>query len=940
VFDGCSNVSITGPIYNKTQLGSTTNGDLTITGKFNALSDRYDRTEYIEATGRQYINTGYSFKSENIRIELAVEFKDFPNDMSLFGSNSSSPERSDLIPYTWYEYGNNIAVFRHWIGTSGDLMDVEYDTEGLNTIVYTVKNNTLTCLINGETYSADFEGSIITGRSLYIFGKNNAGSSAEKGSGYRLYYFRIYDDGELVRDFVPCSDTYSSTDYQPGLYDLVTDVFYTNSGQNEFNLKFASNLKATDYIQSNGSQYINTGYVVSSNKLRIEFAAEFPSTPNDISLFGSNSSNYDLVPYTWQSYGTRVFKHWVGTSDGILSVPYSTGVNTVVYTLQSGTLTCSINGNSYSSSFSGSIITGQNFYIFGKNDAGSSAEKGNGYKLYYFRIYDNDVLVRDFVPCYYRSNSSTVGLYDTVTRTFYSRSGSGSLSKGSTSFERIPDPDERFKACTVLTSLKLDCSGVIPNYAFSDCTNLEEVRIGLSLTKIGEYAFSGCTNLTSVTFAGGAGFSNLVGANHNASSASGNLTYTGGSSLTSIGSYAFKNCTSLTEVEIPESVTTFSDYMFSGCTNLHHLIAPIYSASNSYFSGLTNLHLTINGNGTSIGSSAFYNCSGLTSVTIPSSVTSIGNYAFQYCSGLTSITIPNSVTSIGSQAFYYCDSLTSITIPSSVTSIGSYAFGYCSGLTNVTISYGVTSTGNYTFYNCSGLTSITIPNSVTSIGNYTFRGCTGLTSITIPSSVRSIGQDAFNNCSSLTSITIPSSVTSIGSEAFYGCTGLTSITIPSSVTSIPNYAFNNCTGLTSITIPNSVTSIGQYAFNNCTGLTSITIPSSVTSIGQYAFQNCTGLTSITIPSSVTSIRDYTFYNCTGLTSITIPSSVTSIARYAFSGCTGLTSATFEITSGWSHNGYTANGLNFWSGSFSSETLSDTSYAAKILIGLKGAMTRS
>ena len=55
---------------------------------------------------------------------------------------------------------------------------------------------------------------------------------------------------------------------------------------------------------------------------------------------------------------------------------------------------------------------------------------------------------------------------------------------------------------------------------------------------------------------------------------------------------------------------------------------------------------------TSIGGCAFYECSGLTSVTIPNSVTSIGGSAFSDCSGLTSMTIGNSVTSIGSYAFY------------------------------------------------------------------------------------------------------------------------------------------------------------------------------------------------------------------------------------------------------------------------------------------------
>lgn len=57
---------------------------------------------------------------------------------------------------------------------------------------------------------------------------------------------------------------------------------------------------------------------------------------------------------------------------------------------------------------------------------------------------------------------------------------------------------------------------------------------------------------------------------------------------------------------------------------------------------------------TSIGYSAFEDCSGLTSITIPEGVTNIGGYAFHYCRGLTSVTIPNGVTNIGSYAFYGC----------------------------------------------------------------------------------------------------------------------------------------------------------------------------------------------------------------------------------------------------------------------------------------------
>ena len=167
-----------------------------------------------------------------------------------------------------------------------------------------------------------------------------------------------------------------------------------------------------------------------------------------------------------------------------------------------------------------------------------------------------------------------------------------------------------------------------------------------------------------------------------------------------------------------------------------------------------------------------------------------------------SITIPEKirigldiykVTSIGASAFYRRSSLTSIKIPEGVTSIGHSAFSGCEKLTNINIPEGVTSIGVEVFSGCSSLTSINIPEGVTNIGASAFYRCSSLTSINIPESLTSIGKCAFDGCSSLTSINIPEGLTSIGKEAFWGCYNL-EIVIDNSENNVKVgwNAFENC----------------------------------------------------------------------------------------------------------------------------------------------------
>lgn len=238
----------------------------------------------------------------------------------------------------------------------------------------------------------------------------------------------------------------------------------------------------------------------------------------------------------------------------------------------------------------------------------------------------------------------------------------------------------------------------IGDEAFRYCSSLTSITIPDSVTSIGDYAFYDCASLTnivipdSVTDIGSRAFYNTA-YYKNTNNWVNNCLY--------IGDHLIK-CEMIQNgiCTLKDSTTAIADSAFESC---YRLTGIVINEDNPYYSndengilfnkdktallrcppGIEIFSYTIPASVTSIGDSAFENCSGLISVTIPNNVTSIGNAAFRWCDGLINITIPNGITCISDWTFYSCDDLRGITIPNSVTSIGYFAFDQCHRLTTV-----------------------------------------------------------------------------------------------------------------------------------------------------------------------------------------------------------------------------------------------------------------
>lgn len=181
------------------------------------LPDGYTQVEYIESTGTQYINTGFT-PNQDTRVVCDVVFPGTTGTSGkyVFGSRTTLTQNS----YTYFSYNSKYET------TYNTQDNVCY--QNLITGRFIVDKNKNITTTNGTAYSHTYANFTCPGP-LYLFALNNNGSLFGAGS-LSLYSCQIYDNGTIVRNYIPCKDPSGTV----GLYDLVGAQFFGNEGSGSF----------------------------------------------------------------------------------------------------------------------------------------------------------------------------------------------------------------------------------------------------------------------------------------------------------------------------------------------------------------------------------------------------------------------------------------------------------------------------------------------------------------------------------------------------------------------------------------------------------------------------------------------------------------------------------------------------------------------------------
>ena len=187
------------------------------------IPSEYVKLKYIESSGAQYIDTGVSGGSTsawelkfNMLGKTAVSYEQY-----------NGSDKTATSPKLYYDNGA-VGVCFGGVDTTSFTSTrlLAFKTDNADHIVTSESDGTLT--VDGATIGGK---GLINGWGTITSWVFNSHGEPNQPSSMRLYYYKMWKDGELVRDFVPVKRV-SEGVY--GLYDLVGATFYENIGTGSF----------------------------------------------------------------------------------------------------------------------------------------------------------------------------------------------------------------------------------------------------------------------------------------------------------------------------------------------------------------------------------------------------------------------------------------------------------------------------------------------------------------------------------------------------------------------------------------------------------------------------------------------------------------------------------------------------------------------------------
>lgn len=290
----------------------------------------------------------------------------------------------------------------------------------------------------GKTYTLVSKNPSGSNNTILRYGQYSDGimptSSQGGDNGKQLIKWNAYSSGNVNK-----SITFRAE--QPYLIIQISysNMSATNGGINTISL-IESNASSTDYEEleyvegtttgSSGS-YIDTLIKPNSNsKVEVKFSVNEIGTNQCV--IGSRNASSGTSRNSFSIWGCVV-----GGVSNRLRFDYQSGnitsgsdvtINTT-YTLVKDRENNIINGTKIASNDKATFICNYDLLLFAINSGTSGSQSCLSGKIYYCKIWDNDVLVRDFIPVK-RISDNAIGMYDRVSKTFFANSGSGDFVGG------------------------------------------------------------------------------------------------------------------------------------------------------------------------------------------------------------------------------------------------------------------------------------------------------------------------------------------------------------------------------------------------------------------------------------------------------------------------------------------------------------------------------